>query len=232
MGIIITIALCGMLFIYLEYSMSRIDSVDAQLQSETYTVGVDYSGIIEKSYIEEGAYIDTHDPLFELRSPTLTDAIRNNEVAKSSLLYTVNESGLILISAAAPGQIQSIAYREGAFVPANTQISTVNVKNKFFVSATYKLSSPDYANLSKGSKVSARFPDGKTITGEVYDIALETIDQEIMTNVRIRFDQNQINKTVFSVGTPVKTTLLLDRQSAYARISEMINTFFHSTPGA
>jgi multidrug resistance efflux pump len=231
-GIVATIALCVAMFIYLEFSMSRVDSVEAQLQSETYTVGVDYSGIIEKSYIEEGAYIDTKDPLFELRSPTLTDAIRNNEVAKSSLLYSVNEDGLILISAAAPGQIQSVAYREGAFVPANSQIAVVNVKNKFYVLATYKLSSPDYANLGKGSKVSTRFPDGKTIVGEVYDISLETIDKEIMTRVRIRFDQNQINETVFSVGTPVNTTLILDRESTYTRISEMIKSLFLPTSGA
>ncbi|RYZ78124.1 MAG: hypothetical protein EOP04_30280, partial [Proteobacteria bacterium] len=158
-GILFVLALGAALFVYLDFSMSRIQSVDAQLRSDTYTVGIDYSGIVEKQYVDEGAYIKTGDPLFEVRSSTLSDAIRNNEVAKSSLLYTVAENGNVLIAAAANGRVQTIAFRQGAFVPANSEIAVVNVENGLYVSSTYKLSSPDYARINNKSNVSVTMPD-------------------------------------------------------------------------
>ncbi len=231
LGIAAVILLCGALFVYLDFSMSRIASVDAQLDSDIYTIGIDYSGIIEKQYIDEGAYIKTNDPLFELRSSTLSEAIRNNEVAKSSLLYTVKDDGLVLISAAAPGQVQSIAYRQGAFVPANSQIAVVNSEDKLFVSATYKLSAPDYARLDTSSKISITFPDNKTVQGSVYDISLKTVDREVLTTVRARFDQDAVNKVAFSVGTPVKTVLYLNSDSWLNRITTDIRLLFQPKSG-
>ncbi len=230
-GILFVIALCTGLFIYLDYSMSRIQSVDAQLQSDTYTVGVDYTGIIEKQYIDEGAYIKTGDPLFEVRSSTLADAIRNNEVAKSSLLYSVSDNGNVRISAAANGRVQTIAYRQGAFVPANSEIAVVNVEDGLYVRSTYTLSSPDYARINTKSRVSITMPDNKILEGTVYDISLETVDKQVMTTVKTRINEGSINKTAFSVGTPVRSTLSLDTQTWYNRISTAINSLLQPSSG-
>lgn len=230
-GIIFVILLCAALFIYLDYSMSRVQSVDAQLQSDTYTVGIDYSGIVEKQFVDEGAYIKTGDPLFEIRSSTLADAIRNNEVAKSALLYSVSENGNVLVSAAANGQVQSIDYRQGAFVPANSEIATVNVENGLYIKSTYTLSSPDYARINTKSKVSVTMPDNKKIEGMVYDISLETIDKQVVTTVKTRVDHDAINKTAFSVGTPVSSTLYLDTKTWFSRISTAITSLLQPTSG-
>lgn len=223
-GIIFVIALCAALFVYLDFSMSRVQSVDAQLRSDTYTVGIDYSGIVEKQYIDEGAYIKTGDPLFEIRSSTLADAIRNNEVAKSSLLYSVTDGGNVLVTAAANGRVQTVAYRQGAFVPANSEIAIVNVENGLYINSTYTLSSPDYARINTNSKVAVTMPDNKKLEGTVYDISLETIDKQVVTSVRTRIDQDAINKTAFSVGTPVKSTLYLDTKTWYSQIVSAVQT--------
>ncbi|MBI3889013.1 HlyD family efflux transporter periplasmic adaptor subunit [Candidatus Saccharibacteria bacterium] len=230
-GIVFIIALCAALFVYLDYSMSRVQSVDAQLQSDTYTVGIDYSGIVEKQYVDEGAYIKSGDPLFEVRSSTLADAIRNNEVAKSSLLYSVSDNGNVLVSAAANGRIQSIAYRQGAFVPANSEIATVNSENGLYISSTYTLSSPDYARINTKSKVAVTLPDNKKIEGTVYDISLETIDKQVVTTVKTRIDQDAINQTSFAVGTPVKSVLYLDTKTWYSRIATTIQSLLQPTSG-
>lgn len=230
-GIFAVIIIVLGLFIYLDYSMSRIDSVDAQLQSDTYTVGIDYSGIIEKQYVDEGAYIDTGDPLFEIRSSTLSDAIRNNEVAKSSLLYSVTDDGLVLISAAAPGRIQTVSYHEGAFVPANSQIAEINIQNKLYVEATYKLSSPDYARLNTNSKVTITFPDNKKVEGTVYDISLATVNKEVLTTVRARFNEEGVNTSTFSVGTPVKTTLHFDSNTWFNSLKNSIQSLIQPSSG-
>lgn len=223
-GILFVIALCAALFVYLDFSMSRVQSVDAQLRSDTYTVGIDYSGIVEKQYVDEGAYIKTGDPLFEIRSSTLADAIRNNEVAKSSLLYSVSDNGNVLVSAAANGRIQTIAYREGAFVPANSEVAVVNSENGLYISSTYTLSSPDYARINNTSKVAVTMPDNTRLEGSVYDISLETIDKQVVTTVKTRIDQDAVNKVAFSVGTPVKSTLYLDTKTWYSQIVAAVQT--------
>lgn len=231
-GIIAVILICISLFVYLDYSMSRVTSIHAQLESETYTVGIDYSGIIEKQYVDDGSYVKVGDPLFVLRSPTLVDAIRNNAVAKSSLLYSVDDQGLVVVSAAANGQIQTIKYRLGAFVPANSEIAVVNIENGLYVSATYKLSSPDYARLGAQSRLSVVLPDNKTITGSVYDVSLETVNGEVLTTVRAHIGQENINKVAFSVGTPVQTTLYLDTSTWYNRITSGIQALFQPKSGS
>lgn len=228
-GIIVVITICAGLFIYLDYSMSRVSSLKALINSDYYTVGVDYSGVIENQYIDEGAYIKSGDPLFEIRSTTLTNAIKNNEIAKSSLLYSVSPNGNIIVSAAANGRVQTINYRKGAFVPANSEIATVNSENTLYVSATYKLSSPDYARISNKSKLVITLPDNKQVEGNIYDITLDTIDNEVMTIVKARIDQNRINRVAFSVGTPVDSVLFLDTDTWYNRISTIFIELFKPT---
>ncbi|HCH34626.1 MAG: Biotin/lipoyl attachment domain-containing protein [Candidatus Saccharibacteria bacterium GW2011_GWC2_48_9] len=229
-GILVTIAACASLFVYLDYSMSRVSSVEAQLDSDYFAVGIDYSGIVEEQLVEEGDYIKKNDPLFEIRSSTLTEAIKNDEVAKSSLLYRVTDDGTVLISAAAAGRVQTINYRQGAFVPANSEIAIVNSENALYVRATYKLSSPDYARISNKSKLSITLPDNKKIEGSVYDISLDTSDKEVLTTVRASIDQEAVNRVAFSVGTPVESTLFLDTDTWYNRISSAITSLLE--PGA
>lgn len=230
-GIMFVSLLCATLFVYLDYSMSRVASVDAQLSSDTFTVGIDYSGIVEKQFVDEGDYIKKGDPLFEIRSSTLAEAIRNNEIAKSSLLYTATDDGRVLVSAAANGQIQTVNYRQGAFVPANSDLAIVNVENGLYVSATYKLSAPDYARINKSSKIAITLPDNKTLEGVVYDISLETVDKEVMTTVRARVTNADVNRVAFAIGTPVETVLFLDTTTWYSRITETIQSLFRPTSG-
>lgn len=210
------------LFVYLEHSMSKIASTDAQLQSVTFTVGVGYSGVIEEQLVDEGDYIKAGDPLFELRSPTLSDALRNNDIARSSLLYSITEDGKIVISAAANGVVQKVNYRKGAFVPANSEIAIINSENALYVSAAFKLAPPDYAKVRNGNIVTVLLPDNTRITGRAYGITLETTDEQIYTTVKVRIDQQQINSDVFSVGTPVEATLYLDTETWYRRINDSV----------
>jgi multidrug resistance efflux pump len=228
-GIMAVIALAVSLFIFLDYSMSRVQSVDAQLESDFYTVGIDYSGVVTEQFVDEGSYVENGDPLFKVRSSTLAEAISNNEVAKAALLYSVDEEGNVLISAAAPGRVQSIAYREGAFVPANSQIAVINNKDGLYISATYSLSSPDYTRLNTNSKIYVTLPDGKKVEAIVYDIVLEKKEGDVLTTVMARFDNKQINTTTFSVGTPVDTVLELSTDTLFERIKSRIMPLFSPT---
>lgn len=225
-GVIVTLLVCGGLFVYLNYSMSQSESRSAQLGADTFAVGVGYSGIVEKQYVSEGDQIKKDDPLFELRSPTLADAIKNNEVSKAQLLYKLTNNGNILLSAAADGKVQEISYHVGAFVPANDQIASVAIDDSLYVSATYKLSPPDYAQVSRNNKMTVTLPDGKKLNGSVYDISLDKKEGAVETTVRARLPQADINTLAFGVGTPVETTLYLTSDTWYSKIVAAVSNLF------
>lgn len=224
-GLVVVVILSAGLFLYLDYSMSHINSLEAYIGSDSYTVGIDYSSIVEKQYVEEGAYVKVDDPLFELRSASLTEAIRNNQVSQSSLLYSLTDRGTVLITAAAEGRVQTVSERVGAFVPANSDLATINLKDGLYVKATYKLSSPDYARLS-GGKIVITLPDGVKVEGKIYDISLETRDKQVLTTLKARIDQSKVNQSAFTVGTPVETVLSLSDDTLASRLTRFVTQLF------
>lgn len=222
LGIVLAFLSAFGLTLYLQDSMSKSASIDAQLDSDTYTVGVGYSGIIEEQFVNVDDYIKKGDPLFSLRSPTLLEAIKNDEVSQSSLLYETDAEGRITITASVDGQIREIIYKAGAFVPANSEIAVVNTGNSLFVTAVYKLSGPDYGRISKETEVSVKLPDNKVILGKVRDFKLETKENETLTTVTVRLNESDTNDISFSPGTPVQTTLYLNGQTWYEKIKSRI----------
>lgn len=225
-GVVLVSVLCAVLLLFLEHSMSRVHSKEAYLDSDSYTVGLDYSAVVEKQYKDENDNVKSGDTLFEVRSARLSDAIRNNEIAARELLYSVNEKGLVVITAAADGSVREIAQRQGAFVPANTEMATIDLTDGTFVRATYKLSAPDYARLNSNSRVVVTLPDGVEVEGSVYDIAFETVDQEVRTTVKARIDTTKVNQRVFTSGTPVETVLHVDDNSLYSRLERFMQSYF------
>lgn len=221
-GLLVVVALCAGLFVYLDYSMARIHSVEARVTANSYGVGIDYSSIVEKQYVEESAFVKVGDPLFELRSSSLAEAIRNNQVAQASLLYSVTPQGTVLITAAAAGQVQTISRRVGDFVPANSELARISLKDGLYINATYKLAAPDYARIATGSRIVVTLPDGVTVDGKVYDISLATVDKEVFTTVKARIDQSKVNQVAFTSGTPVESTLYLDNDTLATRLNRFI----------
>ncbi len=230
LGILLVIFLCAALFVYLDHAMARIHSVSAHLDADSYTVAMDYSSIVEKQYVNENAFVKKGDPLFEVRSSSLSDAIRSNQVSTSSLLYSATSDGTVTITANADGRVQSIDQRVGAFVPANTELAKITLKDGLYISATYKLSSPDYARIGMGTLVSVTLPDGVNVLGKVYDISLATTDKQVYTTVKARIDQTKINP-VFSVGTPVDTVLYLNNDTLYTTLVRYIQKIFQPAGG-
>ena len=124
----------------------------------------------------------------------------------------------MLISAAAPGRVQKIAYSKGAFFPVNSQIATINNIDGLYASATYTLTSPDYTRLNTKSRIEVKFPDGQVLNASVYNISFERGDKEVLTTVRPRFYNTDLKTETFSVGTPINTVLELGSDTFLERI--------------
>lgn len=222
MGVIVVLMLATGLFLYLDFSMSKKVARETYLQADSFTVGLDYSGIVERQFVDDGDIIKTGDQLFEVRSSTLQQAIEDDEIAEASLLYATTGDGTIMVTSAADGKVQKVDYRTGAFVPANSTIATVNNENALYAQASFALTSPDYARLSKQSKLEVVMPDNTMIEAQIYDITLDKSENgsEVLTTVRARIDAKKVNTEVFSIGTPLRSTLYLDTETWYSRLVE------------
>jgi len=209
-GILMVFVLVAGLLVYLQYSMSRSTSRSARIDANTYTIGVDYSGIIEKQYIEEGQTVKTGDSLFEIRSSALAGAIADKKIEVSTLIFDVTKEGNILLKASNAGVVNTVNYREDTYVPANNELARINLADELFVTGTYRLSPPDYARIKKGSTVLVTLPDNQKLKATVFDISLVSKDTDVDTIVKAKISDSDSSRVSFSVGTPVETVLLFD----------------------
>ena len=225
LGIGVTICLVAGLFLYLNYSMSRVSSRTAQIDSDAYSVGIEYPGIIEQQFAQVGQHVVRGDKLFQLRSPTLQEAISEGLVTANDLLFDVDaKTGKITIKATRDGTVQDIEYVPGSYVPANMPIVKVSPDNSLYISARYKLTAPDYARIKRDSAVYVTLPDNTKLTAKVYDISLEQDDNVVETVIKARVDQSAVPTDEFAVGTPVSTVWQLDNNTWYAGIQSFVES--------
>lgn len=220
-----TIAIVVALTLYLNYSMSRVSSRSAQLASDAYSVGIEYPGVIEQQFAQVGQHVSRGDKLFELRSPTLQEAISQGLVTAQDLLFDVDaKTGQITVKATRNGTIQETDYVPGSYVPANMPIVKVSPDKSLYISARYKLTAPDYARIKRDSDVYVTLPDNTQFTAKVYDISLEQKDGIVDTVVKARVDQSLLASSEFAPGTPVSTVWQLDNNTWYAGIQNFVES--------
>ncbi len=231
-GIFIIIGLVGGLFIYLNYSMSVVSSRSASLQSDMNAVSVEYGGVITKQYVEVGSKVKKDDPLFELTSTDLSEAIRTSRISTTSLLFSVTDDGDILLRASNSGVLRQVNFTEGTFVAANTPIATIALDGSTYVTAKYSLQAPDYARINRANKVDVTLPDNTRLNATVFDITLEQSGDKVLTIVKARFDKNAAISPKFSVGTPLSTSWQLENNSWYTTILESFKRLIRPTTEA
>ncbi len=232
-GIVVTVCLVLGLFVYLNYSMSRVSSTTAQLGADSYSVAFDYSGILDQSYVQVGQTVKTGDRLFAIRSSSLATSLAQNQVKQSSLLFGLQSDGDVLVTASKPGVVRKVDYQIGSFIPANTEIASISLQGSLYVQATYSLSAPDYARINYNSSVVVTLPDNTKVNGKIYDVTLShTNDQKLVsTIVKARLDPSQVNTAVFVPGTPVETTWQLTNDTLYNTIVQTIDKLFRPQSG-
>jgi len=220
-GIIFIIVLVGALFIYLNYSMSVVSSRSASLQSDMNAISVEYGGVIKKRYVEVGSKVKKDDPLFELTSTELSEALRTDRISQESLLFSLTPDGDILLRASNAGVLRQVNFAEGAFVPANGAIATLALDGSAYVTAKYSLQAPDYARINRNNPVKVTLPDNTRLDAKVFDITLEQDGDKVLTIVKARFDKDADISPTFSVGTPVSTSWQLENNSWYTTMLDL-----------
>ncbi|MDB5165464.1 MAG: Biotin/lipoyl attachment protein [Candidatus Saccharibacteria bacterium] len=228
-GIIFIIGMVAALFFYLNYSMSNIVSQSAVLESDTYAVSTEYGGVIEKQYVEIGSKIKKGDPLFELKSSSLADALRSKQVDATALLFSLTPTGNILITANNNGTVREINFLTGAFVPSNGQIALIDIADSQYVTTRYLLRAPDYARINRSNPVSVTLPDNTRLEAKVFDITLQKDGEKVYTIVKARFDDNAKIPATFSSGTPVSASWQLEKSDWYQAVIDVLKGLIEPT---
>ena len=221
-GIIFVVALVGALLVYLDYSLAHVTSSSAQIMSNSYTVGTDYSGIVTKQYVQEGQHVLTGQPLFEIQSSVLAADLANGTVNKDAVSYTINGNNDIVLKATENGTVSSIMYLQGAFVPASKEVATITVDGSLYVQAKYLLAPPDYARLKNGNILTVTLPNDQKVQATVFDISVQSNNNNVETIVKAHIS-GLTSSSSFTAGTPVSAQLKLDGKTLYDSLSEEVN---------
>lgn len=209
-GLLLVVAIVASLFMYLNYTMSNISSQRATLETDSYAVSTEYDGALRRMFVDTGDKVEEGDPLFEISSPSLTQAVRNDQAEDSSPLYEVADNGNMILLATAPGIVQQINYSNGAYIEVGGEIATVATDNARYVIAHYLLSAPDYSRINRENLVQVTLPDNSKYEAKVFDISLEQENEQVYTVVRARLPKDANILPTFASGTPVSTSWQLD----------------------
>ena len=222
LGLIFVLVLAAGLTMYVNHNNGQVGSQSASLAAQDYPVGTDYSGTITKQYVQVGDQVKAGQPLYELQSPTLARDLTQGLVTKASLNHTLKGNDTIVITASNAGEVDSVAYTAGAFVPANSTIATVQQAGSMYVTADFLLSAKDYARVPAKATLSIVLPNNQKVTATVGQIQVRTDNGAARTTVRA-YGTGLANGTgLFAVGTPVQATLSLTNNGPVTDVTKAV----------
>jgi len=221
-GLIFVLALSAGLTMYVNNSNGKITGMSASLMATDYPVGTDYSGTITKQYVKVGDAVKPGQSLFEIESPILARDLAQGLVTKDSLSHELKGNNTLVITATNSGQVDSVAFTAGAFVPANSTIATVQQAGTMYVSADFVLTAKDYARLPTNATMDVLLPNNTTIVAKVSQLKVTTQNGEARTTVQAYSPDLAKGPGVFAVGTPVGTTLYLKNNGVVTDVTHTV----------
>ncbi len=227
-GLLFVVTLAAGLTMYVNANNGKIAGQSASLMAEDYPVGTDYSGTITKQYVKVGDVVTPGQPLFEIQSPILARDLTQGLVTKSSLSHELKGNDTLVITATNAGQVDSVAYTSGAFVPANSTVATIQQAGTMFVSADFVLSAKDYSRIPANATVDVVLPDNTTIAARVSQLKVTTENGETRTTVEAYSPDLAKKAGVFAVGTPVSATLYLNNSGVVTDVTHSVTGWFGS----
>jgi multidrug efflux pump subunit AcrA (membrane-fusion protein) len=226
LGLLSVVVLAAGLTMIVNSNSGKVAGKSASLMAEDYPVGTDYSGTITEQYVKVGDEVAAGQPLFEVQSATLERDLAQGLVNKDNLTYEVKNDNTLVITATNAGQVQDIAYADGAFVPANSTIATVQEAGTMYVAADFLLSAKDYARIPAQAELQIVLPNNQKITAAVSEIKVSTENGEARTIIKAYSDELANGTGLFAVGTPVESTLILTNDGIVTDVTNTVTGWF------
>jgi multidrug efflux pump subunit AcrA (membrane-fusion protein) len=226
LGLLSVVLLAAGLTMIVNYNSGEVAGKSASLVAEDYPVGTDYSGTITEQYVKVGDQVAAGQPLFEVESAALERDLAQGLVNKDNLTHEIKNDNTLVITATNAGQVQDVAYADGAFVPANTTIATVQEAGTMYVEADFLLSAKDYARIPAQATLDVTLPNNQEITAQVSQIKVSTENGEARTIVKAYSDELANGTGLFAVGTPVQATLHLTNDGVVTDVTNTVTGWF------
>jgi multidrug resistance efflux pump len=228
-SIIAVLLLCGGLVLHVNYSEARVGSNSASLHLNSYAVGTEYNGVITKQYVAVNDHVAKGEPLFELKSDVLNQAITSGQIRLASLSYKLDPAtGALVFTAQRSGVVTQLNYTQGSFVSAGKVIAMIADTSDATLSANFYLSGPEYNRLSPATPAIIHFPGGKQVTARVAGITQFSQNGRTVTTVKVTLASLDTNQTVYGTTAPLSIDLELSTNPLYDRLSHNARVYLHS----
>jgi len=186
---------------------SYIVSSQGSLQSNLYTIGIDYTGVILNILVKAGDRVSKDQPLVVLKSSTLIDRLNESKISKDDLIYDLTSDNNILLKAQNSGVVDKVLFTQGSFIPANSEILNI-VDEGYFVTAKFTIPESDFYLIKKD--IPAIMSIGNdTYKGSLQDFEiLESEDSLIYIEATI-IPENVQEFQEYRIGSPNTSRLLI-----------------------
>lgn len=229
LGLLSVILLAAGLTGVVNYNAGKVESQSASLAAEDYPVGTDYSGTITAQYVHVGDTVAAGQPLFEVESANLQRDLAQGLVNKDNLTHEIKDDKTLVITATNAGQVEEINYAQGAFVPANSTIATVQEAGTMYLEADFLLSAKDFGRISNDATVDVVLPNNQQISATVKQLQVRTDDGQARTTIRAYSDDLASGTGLFTVGTPVQATLYLTNDGVVTDVTNTVTGWFEQS---
>lgn len=210
LGLVVAVAIAA---VGLTHAYDRTHALSAEkavIESDVSIVGTPFAGSISEILVSSGEEVAEGQDLLRLQSPTLQQARETARFNDEGVGYRIEGDDEIVFQATASGVVGSLPFGTGSFVPANTEITQIQLQDSMRVRAVLPMSAEDYSRLSDGgSTVAVTLPDGRSVDVEIYEVSFEESDSGVNAIVFARGDALTQGGVVLD-GAPVRASLSLE----------------------
>ena len=209
LGTVLVLGAAGIGLVYTYGRAHTLQAREAVVESDVSTVGTPFGGSIQSVAVRAGDKVAAGQEILRVQSATLQQALSTARFSPQGVGYHIEGEDVMVFTATAEGTLGRADLAVGSFVPANTEIATVEVAGTSRITARVPMSAADFARLPLGAPMTVVLPDSTEVTAEVYDVQFDETTGDAVAVVRARSEDLAAAGT-FPNGAPVEAEIRLD----------------------
>lgn len=228
LGIVLVIALAGVLTFHLNAQKGLAKSSTATITSEHYNVASPYSGLVTKQYVKKHDTVAKGDPLFIIDSAALRNELALKMEPSSTAATTVKKDGTVVVTATSAGIVTDVEAQQGTFVQGSSTLAKVDRAGTLKVEADFTLTPNEYARVGDKAPVTIVLPNQKRLEGtvETVDVKTKNGNAEAVITVASKDLKLGTENGLIATGTPVSAELHLRNDGVVSTVQDNVKTFF------
>jgi multidrug resistance efflux pump len=228
LGIVLVIALAGVLTFHLNAQKGLAKSTDGTITSEHYNVSSPYSGLVTESHVKKHDMVKAGQPLFVIDSAALRNELALDMEPSSTAATTVNADGTVVVTATSAGEVTDVEAQQGTFVQGAATLAKVDRAGTLKVEADFTLTPNEYARVEDKAPVTIVLPNQKQLNGtvETVDVKTKNGNAEAVVTVASKELKLGAENGLVATGTPVTAELHLRNDGVVSTVANNVKDFF------